>query len=126
MGAAEHPEPGSVKEELTTPNSKKREPSPSHPEIPDIRDQSAARPQVNQHTLSPAAIASRAKRIFTPRANGTLKVSKQIFEEWKKRGSKERKNLEQIFKACGYSPDGDSDCFVLLQLHRVWLDRGAA
>ena len=74
-------------------------------EIPDRCDHRAPRPSKGEHTLSAEAIRSRAKRIFTPRANGTLKVSRQIYEEWNRRGSKERKNLEAIFRQCGYAPE---------------------
>ena len=73
-------------------------------EIPDMDDLSAPKPKVGEPTLSAEAIRSRARRIFTKRANGELKVSKEIFDEWHRKGS-ERKNLETIFQQCGYSPD---------------------
>ena len=80
-------------------------PPPSSDQVPDVRDARAPRPCPLQHTLCSEALRSRSRRIFTPRANGTLKVSQQVFDEWHRKGSKERKNLEQIFKACGYNPD---------------------
>lgn len=72
--------------------------------VPSIMDQQAPKPQLQVHDISPAAIRQRANRIFTPRVDGTLKVSKVIFDEWKGKG-KERKLLEQIFRQCGYSPE---------------------
>ena len=125
-GAAEHLPGGeeatfadqdSVKEEVPSPprlsplatpspNSTMSDRAPEEPEnvIPDIRA-GVPKPQLGAPTLSPEAIRSRAKRIFTPRANGQLKVSAEIYQEWHKKGSKERRNLELIFKQCGYSPD---------------------
>ena len=72
--------------------------------IPSLQDAKAPRPQLGMPTLSPEAIRSRSKRIFTPRANGSLKVSQAIYDEWHKKGQ-ERKNLEMIFQQCGYDPD---------------------
>ena len=69
-----------------------------------VGDEKAPKPKVGEHDLSPAAIRQRATRIFTPRVDGTLKVSEVIYREWKGRG-KERKLLEQIFRQCGYSPE---------------------
>lgn len=71
--------------------------------IPVVGDETAPRPELGQPTLSPNAIRQRASRIFTPRANGSLKVSETIYKEWKAKG-KERKTLEQIFAQCGYDP----------------------
>lgn len=73
-------------------------------EIPELGDEEAPKPALGVHHVSPDAIRQRAKRIFTPRADGSLKVSQKIFEEWKGKG-KERKCLEQIFKQCGYDAD---------------------
>ena len=72
--------------------------------VPDVRDATAPRPKVGQHTLSPEAIRSRARRIFTPRTNGALKVSRDIFAEWHGKG-KPRKTLEAIFSQVGYDVD---------------------
>jgi len=69
-----------------------------------VGDQKAPAPKVGEHDLSPAAIRQRATRIFTPRVDGTLKVSEVIYREWKGKG-KEKKLLEQIFRQCGYSPE---------------------
>ena len=79
----------------------KAEPVPC---VPNLSDSSAPRPAPGQATLSKDAIRSRTRRIFTRRGNGQLKVSETIFEEWNKKGSKERKNLELIFQQCGYDP----------------------
>ena len=82
-----------------------REPPPAQP-IPDLYDRSAPRPAKNTLTLSPEAVRARTRRIFTPRTNGSLKVSQLVWDEWNKgKNSKERKNLELIFQACGYDPD---------------------
>ena len=88
--------PGPVKNESVTPERTTA--------IPDVKDGTAPRPQVGVPTLSPDAIRSRARRVFTPRANGSLKVSDAIFKEWNRKGSVERKNLEMIFAQCGYNP----------------------
>lgn len=73
-------------------------------EVPDIRDKAAPRFDVGEHHISQNAVRQRAKRIFTPRVDGSLKVSETIFKEWKGKGQA-RRNLEQIFKSVGYDPD---------------------
>ena len=73
-------------------------------EIPSVADKSAPRFRVGDHHISQRAIKQRANRIFTPRADGSLKVSKEIFDEWKQKG-RARRTLEEIFKQCGYDPD---------------------
>ena len=73
-------------------------------EIPSLTDKTAPRFQVGDHHISQRAIKQRANRVFTPRADGSLKVSKEIFDEWKQRG-RARRTLEEIFKQCGYDPD---------------------
>ena len=73
-------------------------------DIPDISDAFAPKPVVGAPQLSPAAIRSRAKRIFQKRADGSKKVSDEIWADWHAKGSK-RRNLEDIFKGCGYDPD---------------------
>ena len=76
------------------------------PSIPDRKDGQASKPAPGEVTISPDAMRARARRVFTPRANGTLKVSKEVFDEWQRGpGSKERKNLEMIFQQCGYDPE---------------------
>ena len=73
-------------------------------EIPELGDKTAPKFDVGEDQLSPNAIRQRAKRIFTPRVDGSLKVSETIFREWKSKGQP-RKNLEQIFKSVGYDVD---------------------
>lgn len=73
-------------------------------EIPDIQDALAPKFRVGEHHLSPEAIRSRARRIFTPRSDGSKKVSDEIWSDWRSKGSK-RKLLEDIFKRCGYDPE---------------------
>ena len=72
--------------------------------IPELGDERAPKPRLGEHHISPEAIRQRTKRVFTPRADGSLKVSQKIFDEWKGRG-KARKDLEEIFKQCGYDVD---------------------
>ena len=72
--------------------------------VPDVKDARAPRPVLGQPHISEEAIRQRAKRIFMPRRDGSLKVSQEIFKEWKAKG-KERKNLEEIFKRCGYNAE---------------------
>ena len=73
-------------------------------EVPDINNLHAPRFEKGEHHLSPNAIRCRARRIFTPRVDGTKKVSETIFKEWHQKGQP-RKNLEDIFKQCGYDPE---------------------
>lgn len=73
-------------------------------DIPDIANDSAPRFKKGEHHLSENAIRCRARRIFTPRVDGSLKVSETIFAEWRSKGQP-RKNLEQIFKQCGYDAE---------------------
>lgn len=73
-------------------------------EVPDMEDQHAPRFGTDEHHLSGNAFRQRTKRIFTPRVDGSLKVSEMIFNEWKGKGSA-RKSLEQIFKSVGYDVD---------------------
>lgn len=73
-------------------------------DVPDIADKTAPRFRKGQHHITPNAIRCRARRIFTPRANGTYKVSDDIYNEWHGKGQP-RKNLEDIFRSCGYDPD---------------------
>ena len=73
-------------------------------EIPDIRDAFAPSFRPSEHHLSDSAIRSRAKRIFTPRVDGSKKVSDEIWNDWKAGGSK-RRLLQDIFKQCGYDPE---------------------
>ena len=92
----------------TTPDRRPLVPTPARAvdQPPALHDENASRPAPGEITVSADALRSRARRIFTPKANGQLKVSKEIFQEWHKgRGSKERKNLELIFQQCGYDPD---------------------
>lgn len=72
--------------------------------IPSITDPKAPRPKLGEPHISQEAIRQRAKRIFMPRADGSLKVSQEIFKEWKAKGP-DRKNLEEIFKRCGYNAE---------------------
>ena len=73
-------------------------------EIPDISDALAPRFKTHEHHLTPEAIRSRSKRIFTKRADGSKKVSDEIWNDWKSKGNK-RRLLEDIFKRCGYDPE---------------------
>ena len=73
-------------------------------QIPDILDASAPKPKLGEHHLSAEAIRSRTKRIFTPRADGSRKVSDEIWNDWKAKGSR-KKLLEDIFKRCGYDSE---------------------
>ena len=77
---------------------------PEWDHIPDVQDALAPKPRLQDHHLSPEAIRSRTKRIFTPRADGSKKVSEEIWNDWKAKGSR-RKLLEDIFKRCGYDPE---------------------
>ena len=88
-------------------------PEPAEPfeellDIPDIQDALAPKFRVGEHHLSPEAIRSRARRVFTPRSDGSKKVSDEIWSDWKSKGNK-RKLLEDIFKRCGYDPEACLD-----------------
>lgn len=73
-------------------------------EVPDMDNSDAPRFAKHEHHLTPNAIRCRARRIFTPRVDGSKKVSETIFKEWHGRGQP-RKDLESIFKQCGYDPE---------------------
>lgn len=73
-------------------------------DIPDLTDALAPKPVLGQQHLTPEAIRSRSRRIFTKRGDGTKKVSDEIWNDWHSKGSK-KKLLEDIFKQCGYDPD---------------------
>ena len=73
-------------------------------DIPDLSDAFAPRFHPGEHHLSQEAIRSRAKRIFTPRIDGSKKVSDEIWNDWKAKG-KRRSLLQDIFKQCGYDPE---------------------
>ena len=77
-------------------------------EIPDYCDTNAPKFEKHEHHLSENAIRCRARRIFTPRVDGSKKVSETVFKEWHSKGQP-RKNLEQIFKQCGYDPESLSE-----------------
>ena len=80
------------------------EPFDDDMDVPDINDALAPRFKPHEHHLSPDAIRCRSKRIFTKRADGSKKVSDEIWNDWHSRGNK-RKVLEDIFKRCGYDPE---------------------
>lgn len=84
--------------------------------VPDIKDAQAPRPVLGQPHISEEAIRQRAKRIFMPRRDGSLKVSQEIFKEWKAKG-KERKNLEEIFKRCGYNAETWTKAYCTVITH---------
>lgn len=71
--------------------------------VPDIRDLRAPKPELGKPHLSKAAIYQRSYRVFQPRANGTMKVGKVIFDEWHGKGAP-RRTLELIFQQCGWDP----------------------
>ena len=73
-------------------------------DVPDIKDAKATRPVVGVHHLSANAIRCRTRRIFTRKVDGSAKVSEAIFQEWHAAG-KPKKNLEEIFKQCGYDTE---------------------
>lgn len=93
---------------VTTPTSV---PSPqsensdvSDSAIPDVKDSEAKRPKAGVVRLSNEAIYHRMRRVFHPTGTKSKKVSDELVKQWDK-GGKSRKNLEQIFQSCGYSPD---------------------
>ena len=73
-------------------------------EVPDMDNMDAPRFEKHEHHLTPNAIRCRSRRIFTPRVDGSKKVSETILKEWHGRGQP-RKDLETIFKQCGYNPE---------------------
>ena len=77
-------------------------------EIPEYGNMNAPKYEKYEHHLSENAIRCRARRIFTPRVDGSKKVSETVFKEWHSKGQP-RKNLEQIFKQCGYDPESLSE-----------------
>lgn len=73
-------------------------------DIPDLNDDLAPKPILGQSHLSPEAIRSRSRRVFTKRGDGTKKVSEEIWNDWHSKGPK-KQLLEDIFKQCGYDAD---------------------
>ena len=108
---------GSQREQPVIPEFQP-EPFKDEAMIPDIHDAFAPKPRVGEHHLSPEAIRSRAKRIFTPRADGSKKVSDEIWNDWKGKG-KARRLLEDIFRQCGYDPE---TCLNTVIVSLLYLD----
>ena len=73
-------------------------------DIPDVNGALAPKPILGQAQISPEAVRSRSRRIFTKRGDGTKKVSEEIWNDWHSKGPK-KKLLEDIFKQCGYDAD---------------------
>ncbi|CAE7439817.1 unnamed protein product [Symbiodinium sp. CCMP2592] len=72
-------------------------------QVPLTTDKAAPQPVLGKAQLSDQAIRMRSQRIFKRRANGSLKVTEEIWKEWHQRGSR-RALLEEIFLQCGYDP----------------------
>ena len=94
----------------TSPDGTMHQQEPSEPfdglwdEIPELADGLAPKPTLGTHHISPEAIRSRSRRIFEKRADGSKKVSDQIWNDWKAKGPK-KKLLEDIFRQVGYDPE---------------------
>ena len=71
--------------------------------IPSIDDKNVRCPD-STIRLSPSAVESRLRRVFTPNVSGAYKVSTQIVQQWRDR-KKGRKNLEKLFQSCGFCVD---------------------
>lgn len=71
--------------------------------MPDIGDTTAPVPKKGVLRLSPDAIRSRLRRVFTPNVNGTCKVSAEIVNQWKSK--KGRQSLQQLFQTVGFDPE---------------------
>ena len=94
---------------LMTPSIPESDPEPLEGRfdedlVPDIQDLTAPRPKVGVHDLSQAAIRSRTQRIFRRRADGSKKVSEEVWADWFSKGKK-KQVLEDIFKQVGYDPE---------------------
>ena len=72
--------------------------------VSDELPEDTLRPVPGKLRLSPEAIGSRLRRVFTPNVKGEYKVSMEIVEQWRKRG-KGRTSLEQLFQSCGFDRD---------------------
>lgn len=72
--------------------------------IPEIGDSTVSKPKVGVVRLSSDAIDARLRRVFRPNINGTYKVGAEIV---KQKNKKARRNIEQLFQSCGFSPDRD-------------------
>ena len=97
---------------VATPSSSRRRRTPIKPkqfvtdeelDIPDKNDPRAVMPVVGEPQISKKAIEMRTQRIFKRRANGGLKVSEVVFQEWHEKGAR-RTLLETIFRQVGYDP----------------------
>ncbi len=74
-------------------------------QIPELGDRTVSRPKVGVVRLSSDAIDARLRRVFRPSINGTYKVGPEILKQWQSKNKKTRRNIEQLFQSCGYSPD---------------------
>ena len=97
---------------VATPSSSRRRRTPIKPkqfvtdeelDIPDKNDPRAVMPVVGEPQISKKAIEMRTQRIFKRRANGGLKVSEVVFQEWHEKGARGTL-LETIFRQVGYDP----------------------
>ena len=88
-------------------------------EIPEYGNTHAPKFEKHEHHLSENAVRCRARRVFTPRVDGSKKVSETVFKEWHSKGQP-RKNLEQIFKQCGYDPESLSEYGFLFFMYKVF------
>lgn len=70
-------------------------------DIPDLNDQTIAKPKAGELLISDAAIASRMKRMFTPKVSGQFKLADSIVQQWKS-GGKPRENLKKLFQSVGF------------------------
>ena len=77
---------------------------PSDVDIPDLGDRTAETPVPGKIRISDEAIKARMRRIMTPAASGTLKVSQDIVKKWKSKG-KARASLEALFQSVGFCKD---------------------
>lgn len=86
--------------------------------IPDIRDGAAPKPVAGLVRLSSDAIDARLRRVFRPNVNGQYKVGPEILKQWQSKKSKGRKNLEQLFQSCEFSPDWCCKIYCCQNLER--------
>ena len=83
--------------------------------VPTMGDQNATQPTAGKLRVSESALYHRMYRVFHPR-NGNKKVSDAMIKQWDK-GGKSRKNLQQVFQACGYNPDR---CWAKKQMKQTY------
>ena len=90
---------------VATPVATPRRVAPVTPQSLAFNDDlQVPRPSPGSLHLSKEAIDQRLRRVVTPRANGTFKISADVIKMYKD-GGKSRDDVFRMFQACGFDVD---------------------